>query len=259
MKHQLLFGVVAFAGTLSVLKAADEPFSPSSLAAPADASAVQPAQPPASSSPIGFFVAPNIGTLGAGLEVGYQFNPRLKLRARSNWIAYDRDKRSNDVLYKVEAQNMNGGLMLDYHPWAGTFHFTAGLLISDLNAKADGSTYSPDGGYVTIGDDVYRANGNVVLRGKYAWNKAQPYIGVGWSTDGDGDRSWYVTADLGIAILGKGKFTSSYSGDVRDAQGNPVSPDRMHESLRREADDVLKICDRLTVYPVIQIGVGYRF
>lgn len=233
--------------------------APSLTTPPSPAATALTAPSPASSPAWGVFVAPNIGTLGAGLEAGYEFNSHLKLRARANWIGYDFDKDRSSIHYEAKAENMNGGLMLDYHPWAGTFRVTAGLLISNLNAKTDGSTDLGSGGRFTLGDDTYQAEGLVGVHGKYTWNKVQPYIGIGWSTDGEGDRSWYVTADIGVAILGSGKLTTSHSGHIQNGDGSAVSDAQINESIRREADDVLKICDSLTVYPVVQIGVGYRF
>lgn len=250
---------LALIGAPVLLQAED---APSTLTTPpgAPATAALTAPAAASSPAWGVFVAPNIGTLGAGLEAGYEWNAYFKLRARANWIGYDFDKDRSSIHYKAKAANMNGGLMLDCHPWAGTFRVTAGLLISNLNARVDGSTdLGTAGGNITLGDDTYQAEGLVGVHGKYTWNKVQPYIGIGWSTDGEGDRSWYVTADIGVAILGSGKLTTSHSGSIKNAAGNPASDAQINGSIRREADDVLKICDKLTVYPVVQIGVGYRF
>lgn len=222
---------------------------------PADPVAQQSLAVPAS-TPYGLFAVPNIGTLGVGLEVGYDFNPYFTLRGRANWIGVDFDKDRQDINYQAKAENVNGGLLLDYRPWAGSFHLSAGLLVSNLNARAEGSTHDQR---FTLGGNTFVANGTVDVRGKYTWNKVQPYVGLGWSTPPSSESSWYVSADIGIAFLGSGKLKTSSSGKITDVEGNPVNNTIVDESMRQEAADVLEVCDHLRVYPVVQIGVGYRF
>lgn len=203
-----------------------------------------------------FFAAPTIGTLGVGLEAGYVINPRFRVRLRGNWIAYEFNRERCGIDFKARAQNRSASLLLDYHPWEGAFRWTAGALVSDMNAQVSGSTH---GDSFTLGDNTFQGEGNICVRGKYTWNKVQPYIGFGWSTEGMGESLWYWTVDVGVAILGNGKLTTSSSGKITDGNGHPVDSGQIHESIRQEAHEVLKMCDRVHLYPVLQIGAGYRF
>lgn len=253
MKFSLL-ALSAAVGTAPLLPAVEAPPAAQPWTLPADSPLSRP--PATASRASGFFVAPNLGTLGMGLEGGYALSPSFKLRVRSNWIGCDFKKKRHGVAYTVKAENMNGGLMLDYHPEAGVFRLTAGLLLSNLDARADGST---NGQSFVLGGNPYVAQGNVCLRGKYAWNRVQPYLGMGWSTESTADGSWYVTADIGVALIGNGRLTTSSTGEITDGHGHTIDHDQIQESIREEVHDVLKVCDHLHVYPVLQIGVGYRF
>lgn len=241
-------------GGASLLAAVDDGRMPEQLTMPSGTSSRIVADPPPVAG--SFFAAPSIGTLGIGLEAGYALNARFSLRVRSNWIGYNFDELRHGIAFKAKARNRSASLLLDYHPWGGGFRLTAGVLLSDLNARVDGSTYDES---FLLGDNVYVADGTVCVRGKYSWNTLQPYAGLGWVSGTPGARGWYWSADIGVALLGNGRFTTSTSGNVTDGNGHVIEGGQIHESIRQEAHDVLKRCDHLHVYPVLQVGVGYRF
>ena len=84
--------------------------------------------------------------------------------------------------------------------------------------------------------------------------RTMPYIGLGWGQSFA--RGWTVHADLG-ALLGKAKVTGSLTQSLRDkislAGFNPDT------ELDRELQQVRDGVDKASFYPVLQLGVSYRW
>lgn len=218
------------------------------------------AVPAESSEAFGVFTAVNVGTLGAGMDVGYQFNPYFKARLRGAFLGFDYDDSwdGGKADAKLKYNGHNVGVLVDCHPWGGSFHVTAGLTLSGMNAKLDVTNASGDQ-QIAVGDDVYGFSSDAAIHAKYQWDRVQPYLGIGWSSDGEGDRSWYFSVDLGVNFIGSGDFTIGHSGDIRTGLGAQATSAELERSVRAEGKDFFKIADHLTVYPVVQLGAGYRF
>lgn len=218
---------------------------------------------------IGVLFDVNVGTLGAGFSVGYEFNKYLKARVRAGFLSYDYDDTWSDVDVLGEFTGNNMGLMLDYHPFGGRFRLTTGLTISDLAVEVNGSMdrryYAEHigkryefGGYTFIVRDE-----DVTAKAEYKWNKVQPYLGIGWSSDGEGDAEVYFTFDMGVNFMGTGNLSISHTGgaDVISPSGErtEISNQILEEAVREEGKDFFDIADDICVYPVIQLGLGIRF
>lgn len=208
----------------------------------------------------------NLGTQGAGISIGYEFNKYFKMRMRGAYLAADYDDEwDHDVEGKFEFDGNNAGILFDYHPFGGVFHLTAGLNFSKMELTAKGRLqHNYAGKSYELGGYTFYAEGNEAsVDAKYDWNDLQPYLGIGWSTDGDGDSSLYFTMDIGVNFIGKGKFSISGMNGVmiKDPNGNLIDATNqiLEDAVLEEGKDFFDIADKIIVYPVIQLGMGYRF
>lgn len=222
---------------------------------------------------LGIFFDVNAGTQGVGFNIGYEFNRYLKLRFRTGFMSFSYDDEWNDMDFEAKLNGNNSGLILDVHPFAGKFHISAGLNFNPLKLEARGKLNGEKYGdfdsseIYELGNYQYRLKDGVNsgwVFGEYSWRTCQPYLGIGWSSDGDGDRSLYFTFDLGVNFMGSGNLSVSSSAGVEEA---PIGTDNwsdldtstLKDSLMEEGKDFFKIADKLYVWPVLQIGVGFRF
>lgn len=249
--------------------------TPQQTATTQQAPATEPALEKAPEHPAhGILTEVNVGTQGIGLSIGYEFNQHFKLRMRGAYLAYDYDDdwgNGADGLTakgKMDFDGSNVGLILDYHPFGGRFHVSGGLNFADTKVKIDSNLNAATGadgseGTYDFGGVTYRAAGNSGnIHGKYSWNTVQPYLGIGWSSDGDGDRSLYFSIDLGVNFIGNGSLSVGASDNIQAWNGTDwekASNATIEHSVREEGKDFFKIADDLFVYPVLQIGMGYRF
>ncbi len=223
--------------------------------------------------PRGVFTDVTVGTQGIGGDIGYSFNKYLKLRVRGTYFPkYERTDDWNDISVDSSFKSNSCGLILDFHPWGDTFRLSVGISTTTLKVEADGSmnerygSIFGDGGRTYhLGDTEYRLAGGRIghVRGKYEWEKFQPYIGIGWSCSSKSKHAWYFTADIGVNIMGKGDLSVSHDGVIEQRKGGgnwePINDADLKTALRDEGEDVFEIADKIVVYPVIHLGVGCRF
>lgn len=268
----LTFAVPAAFGT-EVITSNTPTFTDPSLAnnavteAPADlANAEEMIEAPATNSAAGVSFDINVGTQGLGLSIGYEFNKYLKMRVRGAYLDLNYEDTWDDVDAELEYDGNNAGLIFDYHPFGGVFHLSAGLNFSKMTLSATGSMEHEYAGTYELGGYTFEVVGNKgELEAEYDWNDIQPYLGIGWSTDGAGDRSLYFTLDIGVNFIGSGKFSINKVqgiGSVTGPNGEDlgyVTDKIVEDAVREEGKDFFEIADDIFIYPVIQFGMGYRF
>lgn len=221
----------------------------------------------------GVFFDVNAGTQGIGFNVGYEFNRYLKLRFRTAWLGASFNQEWDEMDVSAKFNGNTTGLLLDVHPFAGSFHVTGGFNFRPISVEAKGTMNSSIPGVInsdkiySLGDKHYKymGDGTGWVRGEYKWRSCMPYLGIGWSSNGEGDRGLYFSCDLGVNFIGTGKFSVQSSetgiyevssdGQIIKAVGNS----ELRDAIWKEGEDVFKIADQIFVYPVIQLGMGFRF
>lgn len=229
----------------------------------------------ADSDKIGVLVDVNVGTLGAGFSLGYEFNAYLKARARAGFMGYTYNDEWNDAEGSLEFCGNNFGIMLDYHPFGGSFRLTAGVTITELAIDASAKMNKEFKSDYSFGSYTFYVEGSEMeATGKYEWNRVQPYIGLGWSSDTEENDTVYFTADIGINIMGSGNFSVDCNADANVYYTNHKTGVTTHididnekaklnqalkDAILEEGEDFFDIADLIKIYPVIQLGVGVRF
>ena len=209
----------------------------------------------------------NVGTQGVGMSVGYEFNKYLKMRLRGAYLDIGYNGSWGDGDGEINFDGSNAGIIFDVHPFGGVFHLSAGLNFSKSTISATASTtHEANAGTYDLGGYIFDVVGNeATIEGEYSWNNLQPYLGIGWSTDGEGDSSLYFTFDIGVNFIGTGKFKITSIKGISNVTGPDgtdlglATKEIAEEAIREEGKDFFKIADSIVIYPVIQLGLGYRF
>ena len=210
----------------------------------------------------------NAGTQGAGISLGYNINPSVRLRLRGAMLSYSANENWSGSDTQLKLYGNNVGLQVDIFPGEGNFYISAGLNFSENKMRCRSRIYREPGmaGNAYFGGIEYAVSGSeqAEIYGKYSWNHAQPYIGIGYQDSLLGSSTFYYSLDLGINFMGSGNLTVGSSGNLnyRDTttdQMKPVTNSVLEESIRKEGRDFFKIADDLCVYPVLQLGIGARF
>ena len=207
------------------------------------------------------------GTLGLGVNAGYDFSNDLAIRGLVNYFTLDFDKEKAGNKYEGELDLRSLGLVLDWHPFWGAFRVTGGGFLNRNRLSA--STQGMDLG---IGLGTYDADLNFQMD----FEKAVPYVGIGW-TSGRGRGGLAFTADIGalfrssprVSASGRAlggaiecEFSVSRDGDAEVHCPDGRVPDellKLGSNLQDEHQQLLDDLDKLKVYPVVSLGVSYRF
>jgi hypothetical protein len=208
------------------------------------------------------------GTQGAGISIGHHINPSVRLRLRGAMLNYSTNENWSGSDAQLKLYGNNVGLLVDIFPGEGNFYITAGLNFSENKMRCRSRIDRKPGmvGTATVGGIEYSIieGTHAELNGKYSWNHAQPYIGIGYQDDLFDSSTFYYSLDLGVNFMGSGNLTVSGSDNLRyhdtaTGEWKPATEAVMEESIRKEGRDFFKIADDLSVYPVIQFAIGARF
>jgi hypothetical protein len=187
------------------------------------------------------------GTLGAGVGAAYSFNTWSGVHAEVEGFGLSHSVTIDDVKYDGHLKLLQGGLYLDLFPFPGSgFRFTGGALINDDDLKAH-AVANADGNY-KIGDTSVPAIGPAPsLTAKLP--AVMPYLGIGYGHK-PASKGFGFTFDLGVAY---GRPRVSYSVPAVYAQFTTQA------SIDDEERQISDSIERYKLYPVLQLGVTYRF
>lgn len=194
-------------------------------------------------------VAPGIkvGTLGVGADVTIGIHQRLNLRLNGNYLTYDYDDTIEDIDYNLDLDFSSGMALLDWHPFANGFRISGGAIMNEnsIDLKATPNTSKTIGGHTYTPAQI----GN--LKGKLDFEDVAPYAGIGFGhAVGENQRLSFVF-DLGVLF-------QSYDVDL-SATGPVSQLPQFQSDLREEENEIQDDLDNFEYYPVVAIGIAYKF
>lgn len=199
------------------------------------------------------FATPKAGTLGLGADLGYDYSPSIKFRGNVNGFAMDYEHDMDDVEYDVDATLFTVGALIDWHPFQNGFRVSAGAF---YNAnEIDGQATLKEDKTVEIGDKEYDANDLGKLETKLDVNPVNPYLGLGWGTSPGENRNWFFSFDVGV--LYQGEPDVDLKGKDIKLQGQAKK--RLQTEISQEESDIQDEVESYRFYPVIALGITYRF
>jgi hypothetical protein len=187
------------------------------------------------------------GSLGAGVGAALPLTSWAGLHAEVEGFGLSHSVNVNENEYDGHLKLLQGGLYLDLFPFSSSgFRVTAGALINDDELSAH-AVPNAQGNY-KIGDDYVPAvaaapSATVTLP------RVMPYLGIGYGHK-PVSKGFGLTLDLGVAY---GRPRTTYN--VPAIYSMFTTQANIDEQERKISDKV----ERYKVYPVLQIGVSYRF
>jgi hypothetical protein len=139
-------------------------------------------------------------------------------------------------------------LLLDWHAFDNGFRFTAGALANNNEITAESKI---SGATVEVGDSVFTSDQVGRLEGDISFDSLAPYLGIGWGRAVADGLS--VSFDLGVVFQGEPEVNlQSVGGSFSD---NPL----LIAEVEREEQELQDDADEFDLYPVISLGLSYRF
>jgi len=191
-----------------------------------------------------FALSGKASTLGVGPELTTKLATDINVRVGFNTFDFDfDDEEIDDVEYDLGIDLSSVSALVDWHIFDDPFRISGGFISMhneiDLDARPNKS--------VEIGNTIYTPAQIGTLNGSLDIDGLSPYVGIGWGNPFAGKRRWGFTLDLGLAFTDSPDVKLSSTGIVTSAD------------LEKERRDIEDDFDSLKVYPVISLGLFFRF
>jgi hypothetical protein len=196
-------------------------------------------------------VTGKVGTTGLGADLTVPLVSNwLNLRGGYNLIELRPSTTQGDISYKGDVHLESAPILLDLHPFHGSFRVTGGVYFNrneiDLSSAVGPGT--------VIGDTVIGVP--ALLNANVSWSEDfAPYLGIGWGNAADDN-----TLDLPIAVGFSLDIGAFYQGSpdvtVTDASGLGYVT---AADLALEAQQIEDDLSDLKFFPVVTVGIHVRF
>lgn len=192
---------------------------------------------------VGIGVEVHGGTLGggAGLDIGLSDN--VGARVGFNRFSTGEDWTEGDLDYDADLELDSVHALLDWHPFGGVFRITGGLLANDNRIEGGANVEAGD----QVGDGTAFNDGRIGA--EISFDDSAPYLGIGWSSR-PANRGLSFSLDLGVMAQGSPDVALTEEEDILGVD---------QDDLDREAREVEDDLSGYDTYPVLQLGMLYRF
>jgi len=210
------------------------------------------------------------GSSGLGAELALGLSERFDLRAGYYGGTYSGSVNYDGIDYDADLKAQAGALMLDFRPFAGGFRITAGVYSAppDIAFRhiANNDSYE-------IGGAQYTADGR--LDGDIDLGGVTPYAGIGWGGGSGRAPGFGMSLDVGVMFAqspsislqatGRACNSSVLACDPNGLSGfdvnDPSDPraQTFQDELEQERQNVEDDVSNYNLWPVISLGVHYRF
>lgn len=192
-----------------------------------------------------------VGTLGYGVDIIVPvIQNQLNVRAGLNTFSYDYDENGSglEMTYRGDLELSSLPLLLDWHPFNGSFRLTTGLIFNsnEINATATCELTNCE-----FGDTIIDATTLGTTKLLVDLGGTQPYLGLGFGNAASSEGGMSFAFDLGVVFQDvEVSITPSAT-----CQGDPVCRNEVDREVAELNDDVKDF----DMYPVLSVGLSYKF
>jgi len=213
--------------------------------------------------PIG--VGLRFSTLGLGMEAATPVTERSNIRVGFSAMNYHDTTDQDGVTYDGQLRMRAFEAHFDWFLFGGSFHISPGFQVnSGKPLTADASV--PAGQTFSLGDSTYESDpaDPVSGTGELNLNTVSPTLMMGWGNlvpRSDSHFTGYF--EFGVAYQGSPSVKLKLAGSACDSGGincRSVSSDpTIQSNLKSQEDKLNNNLSWFRFYPLIAVGIGYKF
>jgi len=194
-----------------------------------------------------------VGSLGVGADMTVGIHERVGARLNLNYLSL-----GTTINEEAAADGSGGGsidpkitllsigALLDWHPWAQGFRVSAGVYLNKNKFKLSAETNDT----VEINDLEYSLSD---IGGSVDFNSLSPYFGLGYGNAAGSNGNWHFSFDIGALFQGAPHI------DLRATASDPAVQAQLDADIAAELKNLEDDLSVFTIYPVISVGMSYRF
>ncbi len=209
-------------------------------------SGAAPMPAPAPEDATGLGLTAKVGTLGVGGDLTVGVNDYLGFRFEINGFGWRPEWKRDEGTINGDLEWLTYGALLDLYPAGGGFRITGGGFLNKNKLKLTADLNKPvelDGNEYSLSD----------FSGQATFDDLAPYVGIGYGNAVGSDGHWHFSCDFGVMFQGEPKISASA------AASDPAMQGVVDEALNREVAKVQHDANVFKYYPVIALGVSYKF
>lgn len=187
-----------------------------------------------------------VGTLGGGLEATVGASDYLGFRFGINKMSVGPSIERDEGTINTDLDWLSYGALADWHMFGGGFRLTGGGLINKNKFKLTADLTES----VELDGQEYRLSD---LQGEVTFATLAPYVGIGYGNAVGADGRWHFSCDFGVMFQGEPKISASATAS------DPGLQPAVDAALDREVADIQNEASDYKYYPVIALGISYRF
>jgi hypothetical protein len=207
-----------------------------------------------------------MSTLGAGIEGAVAVAKRINIRGGYNDFRYEHSLTSSGIHYDGKLALRSATVNADFYV-VGPLHLSPGVLLYNEN-RVTATASVPSGQTFTLGSVTYLssqaspANGSASVG--FNNNKVAPelLIGLGNLVPRSG-RHFAVNFEVGAAYLGSPAAKLNLGGTVCSPSGagcvNAATDPTVQSNVQAQQDKLNHNLRWAKYYPIVSLGLGYRF
>lgn len=186
------------------------------------------------------------GTLGVGLDGTIGAGDYMGFRLGFNTLNAGPSLEQDEGTIKTDLDWRSYGGLVDIHPFAGGFRISGGALINKNKFKMTADLTKT----VTLDGQEYYLDD---LSGQVTFSEMAPYAGIGYGNAVGADGRWHFSCDFGVMFQGSPKVSAKATAS------DPALQPYVDDALAREVASIQDDASAYKYYPVISVGVSFRF
>lgn len=194
-------------------------------------------------------VGGQVGTTGAGIEAQFSLGPIFVLRGGVDTLGFDLDETYDGVDYSGRFDFDTVGAFVDLHPLANGFFVSGGAYVGQRKIGLNATPTGP----VEIGGQTFTPAQVGVLSGEIKLKDVAPFAGLGFDNTFTRSSRWGFRALAGVAWSDTPEVGLNSTGGTLSNDAN------FRARLADEARSIQSDAEDYGFYPVIQLGLNYKF
>lgn len=209
-------------------------------------------------------IAVKVGTGGIGFDVATPLARRFNLRGGASFFSYTQGLTEDGIAINPDIRFRQAAAYLDIFPFAGKFRISPGFVFYNGN-HASATAMVPGGQTFTLNDNTYTSSPTDPVHGsaEISFGKKQaPSLTIGWGNMIPHHGGHFsIPVELGVIFNTAPKFTYDLAGTAcYQLVCAPVQSDPQTQAdLKAEQNDLNNDLYNLRFYPIVSIGLSYKF
>lgn len=192
------------------------------------------------------------GSLGVGPEIGYRFDQHVGVRANGGFLGLDHGFSSGGIDYEGHAGLSSVGAIVDLYPFGGGGRISAGARYNGT----DGNVRATPNGPTRIGSLVFTPAQIGTITGRADLREFAPQLTLGYG--GKLRKGLAFTVEAGALFQGAVRIRDFTSNGTL-ATDPTVAGATYRDELAKQRQKLQDSANDYQVYPILQVGLKYRF